>query len=317
MRERLCSQAGVNPTNEWLSVCRNYLRQQPSSNDDEDDVLHQIIHTDLRNVVRHCSAVDDNNATGTGNDAGISDVPSSSRTSNIRNNDSDVRSHSRILRQSIINSCKIQNENNRGSNTDNCCKAVLPHGFLLMLQIEELLDVSKNAESRLSLGPASSTSPAPVGNQSRRCLKLLLSDGYYENGSSQPANAANNNAGSISTNQFVAMETKPIPNLSAHSMPGIKVVLSGPIYIYMGVLMLDSSNTAVVGGFIPSLIQVQKKAISCAAKVAGVGIDPTYRALVWNPDTGMEDGKTYLILSAFFLQINIFCSSETKLFSFS
>ena len=171
-----------------------------------------------------------------------------------------------------------------------------------MLQIEELLDVSKNAESRLSLGPASSTSPAPVGNQSRRCLKLLLSDGYYENGSSQPANAANNNAGSISTNQFVAMETKPIPNLSAHSMPGIKVVLSGPIYIYMGVLMLDSSNTAVVGGFIPSLIQVQKKAISCAAKVAGVGIDPTYRALVWNPDTGMEDGKTYLILSAFFLQ---------------
>ena len=92
-------------------------------------------------------------------------------------------------------------------------------------------------------------------------------------------------------NNFVAMETRPIPNLSVQSKPGIKVIISGPIQIFVGVLMLDPSNTTVLGGCIPDLMPIQQKALSCAAQVAGVGIDPTFRALVWNPDTGMENGK--------------------------
>ena len=50
------------------------------------------------------------------------------------------------------------------------------------------------------------------------------------------------------------MHPKPIPNLSVHSQPGIKIILSGPISIYLGILMLDPSNTTVVGGCIPSQI---------------------------------------------------------------
>ena len=85
------------------------------------------------------------------------------------------------------------------------------------------------------------------------------------------------------------METSPIPNLSVHSRPGIKVVISGPVDIRYGILMLHPGNTIVLGGCIPSLIPIQKKAMELAAKEAGVGIDATFRALVWNPEAGIDE----------------------------
>ena len=60
MQERLSSLAGIQPTTQWLSACTLHLRQN-SLNDNEDEVLHQIIHTDLRNVVRRHGGVGDVN----------------------------------------------------------------------------------------------------------------------------------------------------------------------------------------------------------------------------------------------------------------
>ena len=171
------------------------------------------------------------------------------------------------------------------------CKATLPKPFKLVVQIEELLDVSLNAEERLALGPASSSSPTPIGNQKKRCLKILISDGFFSNGDCRrPVEEGSSDSGR-SPCHIVAMETAPIPSLSVHSKPGIKIVLCGPIQIRLGILMLNPGNTTVLGGCIPALIPIQKKAMDMAAKLAGIGIDPTFRALVWNPDSGMEEDQ--------------------------
>lgn len=297
MEQRLSKLAGIRPTLEWLYACKSFLEVEANSNNNnndngEDEILHQIIHTDLRNVVRHVT----NNT---------NDNHGSYRITN----ENEPLPNSIILRQSIsksiqnvnqVSSSSSSNNNNSNSNSNNSVskKASLPETFRHMVQIEELLDVSKNAEDRLSLGPSSATSPTPIGNQKKRCLKLLLSDGYYADGSTLKNND-NNGHSTLSHNtvdsylhqHFVAMETEPIHQLSVHSKPGIKIILSGPIPIYMGILLLHPNNIIVLGGYIPDLIPIQKKAIECAAKLAGVGIDPTFRALVWNPDSGIDDGK--------------------------
>ena len=276
LQERLSSLAGVKPVLPWLDACRSHLRQH-SLQDNEDEVLHQILHTDLRNVVRNMR-----NADSVSGNAGLPQQPQQQQQPSI------------VLRQAITNSTSTSTSSSTRSSSN---KVTLPTDFRCMVQIEELLDVSLNAEERLSKGPASNSSPTPIGNQKKRCLKLLLSDGYFEDGSAfcsirDSSNDDNNNGnGKLKIQNFVAMETTPIPNLSVQSKPGIKIILSGPISIFVGVLMLNPSNTTVLGGCIPSLLPIQQKALSCAAKMAGVGIDPTYRALVWNPDTGVDDGK--------------------------
>lgn len=288
MQERLSSLAGVHPVSPWIDACRSHLRQN-SIQDNEDEVLHQILHTDLRNVVRY------------------SHPPETNSIVDSQNNGTNQPSVT--LRQSIDKSTSLSSNNNHNndssssssSSSSSTCKVTLPQDFRCMVQIEELLDVSLNAEERLSIGPASNTSPTPIGNQRKRCLKLLLSDGYFENGLAYHHDSSNNDNDNYTTNSgvkirnFVAMETQPIPNLSVQSKPGIKIILSGPIQIFVGILMLDPSNTTVLGGCIPSLIPIQQKALTCAAKIAGVGIDSTYKALVWNPDTGMEDGKLHYL----------------------
>ena len=115
---------------------------------------------------------------------------------------------------------------------------------------------------------SSRSAPTAIGNQRKRCLKLVYSDGYFSNGSDfrDPL------SGDVSSEVLVAVETQPIPQLSVHSQPGIKVIVSGAIDVRFGVLMLDPGNTTVVGGFVPSLIPVQKKAFDMAARLAGVGV---------------------------------------------
>jgi hypothetical protein len=156
-------------------------------------------------------------------------------------------------------------------------KATLPENFRLLLQVEEVLDVSVNAEMRLSVGPASRTAPSPVGNQHSRCLKLYVSDGY----------SVSNSSGHL-----IAMEVPPlISDLSVNSLSGCKILLRGAVDIRLGVIMLHSGNATVLGGNVASLVETQKKALQQAKKVAGIGVDPTVRALIWNPLTGMEEGK--------------------------
>jgi hypothetical protein len=263
MEDRLAS-VGIHCISpDWLSACKEYLQQhnqQPTSSSSEDEILEQIINTDLRNVVRRFDAA----LVGTSIQYSLPSI-------------------------TLRNAMKISSNPNQG-----ICKATLPQTFKLVVQIEELLDVSLNAEGRLALGPASSSSPTPIGNQKKRCLKILISDGYFPNGDCRRlVEEGNGNSSGSGSDQchIVAMETVPIPSLSVHSKPGIKIVLCGPIEIRFGILMLNPGNTTVLGGCIPELIPIQKKAMNMAAKLAGIGIDPTFRALVWNPDSGMEEDE--------------------------
>ena len=130
-----------------------------------------------------------------------------------------------------------------------------------------------NALTRLEHGPASSRSPARV----ERCLKLFLSDGYSCNDDKRT--------------HFIGIEVSPIKDLSVNSKPGIKLLLKGEIRIRLGVIMLHEGNTLVLGGSVPSLLEVQKKALKAARRVAGVGVDHTIRALIWNPFTGTEEDQ--------------------------
>lgn len=249
--EQLSQVAGLRPSPKWIEACQNHLHQHGVAIT-ADNILFQALDIDLRNVIR----LDSN-------------------SSSISSNDSS----SILLRRKCKES--MSSMGNVGA------KSTLPSDFRLCMQIEELLDVSKNAEERLALGPASSASPTPIGDQSRRCMKMLMSDGYFDNGSSNPSVLVSDDP--LSIHSFTAMETSPIPNLSVQSHPGIKVVISGPVDIRYGILMLHPGNTFVLGGCIPSLIPIQRKAMELAAKEAGVGIDPTFRALVWNPEAGIDE----------------------------
>ena len=158
--------------------------------------------------------------------------------------------------------------------------AILPENFCLMVQVEELLDVSLNAEARLQVGPASPTAPTPVGNQRMRCLKLYLSDGYKHTGQ-----------------HLVGMEVSPLQDLSVNSKAGIKVVLRGPLTCRFGIIMCHPGNANVLGGCVGSLIDIQRKALEQAKRVAGVGIDPTVKALIWNPVGADDDGGKICIVA--------------------
>lgn len=221
----ICSQletiAGVRVSQEWLTACRAHLREtrQPES---ADSILHQVLHSDLRDVVS-------------------------------REQDDGILRHA--LSQEY---------------------AVLPESFRLMVQVEELLDVSLNAEARLSIGPASPTAPTPVGDQRMRCLKLYLSDGYRV----------------VRDIHLVGMELSPIPDLSVHSQAGLKLILRGPLKCRFGVILCSPSNTIVLGGCVASLMEMQKKALEQAQRLAGVGVDPTVKALIWNPIGADEEGGT-------------------------
>ena len=200
-------------------------------------MLYQILHTDLRDVVRP-----------------------------ISNDDGNAHLASRQLRTAITESIQLQQhvQNNSSSNNTSARPTTvvrLSESFRLLLQIEELLDVSLNAEARWADGPASTHDPTPTGNQRLRCLKACCSDGY----DGQP---------------IIAMEIIPIPNLSVHSHAGIKVILHGPIDIRWGILSLHPGNATVLGGQVSELVELQHKAVQQAKRLAGVGMDPTIKALI-------------------------------------
>jgi len=74
--------------------------------------------------------------------------------------------------------------------------------------------------------------------------------------------------------------------------------------------MLDPGNATVLGGCIPGLVRLQRKAMEMAAKLAGVGIDPTVRALIWNPHTGLEEGKSSVVFDNAWLLRSLFFIGE-------
>jgi hypothetical protein len=219
-----------------MEDCRAAL-QVSGQGENADSYLHQILYHDLRDVVRE---LDQQENYGPLSEAAIA------------------------LRQAQAQSLQATNQ----------YKALLPSSFRLLVQLEEILDVSVNAQARYENGPASNASPTPVGNQQKRCLKMVYSDGYDYN------------------EIMVATETSPIPSLSVQSRAGCKVILTGPIQLRHGMALWNSTTTLVLGGEVESLVQVQKAAIEQAKRVAGVGIDPTIKALIWNNQQPMgEDGE--------------------------
>ena len=135
----------------------------------------------------------------------------------------------------------------------------LPQDFRLMVQIEEVIDVSRNADDRLrALNSANAA----------RCLKLALTDGYPPPPAHGPKPV------------LVAIETAPITSLSATTLAGTKVSLHGNIRCRHGVLLLSNRHATVLGGVVDHLVRAQRQALEKAKLEAGVGVDPTVRALV-------------------------------------
>jgi hypothetical protein len=248
--DQLQNIVGLRPSASWMG---NYRANSPQQHGGQADaILQHILYQDLRNVVRE------------------EDPPAS--------NNNNTLSWARQWRQMA----QSQEANNNNNLQETLFQGTLPESFCLMVQVEEIVDVSRNAETRYEAGG---------GNPQNRCLKLCISDGYFDNGTPFPV--PSNDSNSINSQPISimsAMEVSPIPNLAFNSKAGIKLVLKGPIDMRWGIMMLNEGNTLVLGGEVPHLIEIQAKAVEQARKLAGVGVDPTVRALIWNPETGNEQG---------------------------
>jgi len=283
--DRLNRSLSIHPCRSWFDACLQHVNDTESSTISELDdyctvVFHQILHSDLRNVVRN------------ENMEGISD-PKTTTTSTIQDHES--IKNSILLRNAIeesidrIKDHKTTTTEHRHdpsssyssstipTNSVTSTKVSLPSHFKLLVQIEELLDVSLNAEDRLKVGPSSLSSPTPVGNQRHRCLKMVLSDGYpdHHTNRSISSSAVRRDVDTFintSNSILIAMELSPIPNLSVNSQPGVKILLRGAITIRMGILLLNEANSIVLGGCVTDLIPYQQKAREKAARIAGIGV---------------------------------------------
>lgn len=268
VRSKLQQIAGIEPSSHWLEACRNELAlvSGTSNTVSADAILEQILHHDLRDVVRELEHINSSNTTAS--------TRSSSCTA------------ARELRRAQHQSMQASHH----------YKALLPENFRLLVQVEEFLDVSVNAEVRLAVGPASTSAPTAVGNQQNRCLKMVYSDGHYPNTENRPPPSQQSQQQQDLF--FLAMELAPIPSLSVQSYAGIKVLLSGPMQFRHGMALWHEGNTTVLGGQVEDLVQVQRKALQQAKLIAGVGVDPTIKALIWNPETtGLpeEEGTRHVL----------------------
>mmetsp|Transcript_26715 Transcript_26715/g.40383 ORF Transcript_26715/g.40383 Transcript_26715/m.40383 type:complete len:537 (-) Transcript_26715:2109-3719(-) len=214
---------GLILSQDWLASCRTHL--QHASQETVDAVLCQVLHADLRDVVR---PLNQHSAVET---ASV-DLPHL------------------LLRKAVTESLRGEAR-----------KAILPSTFRLLVQVEELFDVSLDAESRFS----KRNTNLSIQNKTR-CLKVYLSDGH------------------IPCFDLIGMEVSPIPNLSVNSTAGAKVLMRGPLEIRLGILQWNPSNAIVLGGCVSELIPIQRKAMEQAQRLAGV--DPTVRALIGNDLVG-------------------------------
>jgi hypothetical protein len=235
---------GIRPSAHWQSACEAFLRQEQAQGRaiEADAVMQQILHADLRDVIRP-----------------------------VGNNIPANQSPYARLRRAMQQSQPPPNNNSAASSS----KQTLDASFKILVQVEEVLDVSKNAEARLELGPASQNAPTPVGNQRNRLLKLCCTDGFDDG------------------RPIIVMEESPIPNLSVNTLAGCKILLFGPITVRWGVLICHEGNAAVLGGYVDALVEMQQHALQQAKQVAGVGIDPTIRALIGTTPPDLEEEEQH------------------------
>ena len=138
IRDRLETTLGIRVCSEWLQACLSFL-QEENEPVTTDQVLHQLLHCDLRDAVRSSSS-----------SGGTTTTSSSS-------------SMTQLLQQQQQSST---------TTTTTTAKQELPASFQMMVQVEESVDASKNTEARLA------SKAAAAANHHARCLKLLLSHGY-------------------------------------------------------------------------------------------------------------------------------------------
>ena len=245
VRNQLLSSLSLKPSFEWLDACIAYL-QGKRLTANADNILFQVLYSDLRDVVR--------------------EGPSAARREN-----SSTFPPARQLREGITHSSQMKHT----------YKHTLSNSFMLLCQLEELLDASMNTEKRLESNDSNEHNSGKQkynrsGNHQKprpsRCLKLCLSDGYDCNG----------------VNTIIGIETTAIPNLFVDSLAGLKLLLKGPIIIRHKVLLLNQANCIIIGGCIEDLVRNQSEALMKAKRLAGVGVDATIRALIGT--TGLDDG---------------------------
>ena len=263
MQSRFHAAASVTPSRHYLDQCLAHVRQRGGNGANEvDQIWHHILYSDLRDVVRSPSQ-----------------------------DDSGECSMAMILRKSIHESQQQPEQ-----------PKTLPSNFSLLVQLEECIDWTQNSEQRLASmsggsvrGDNSGHSSGRFGqhqrNSRQRMLKLVLSDGYYPNGTSSGAVASN--TPNISVLQ--AMETSILTSITHTSPPGLKLYLRGPIPIRRGLLQLSDEYVAVLGGQVPQWQEIRDTAQRKAEKERGLGVDPTIKALCWNnnddSDEELDEGE--------------------------
>lgn len=289
IRMELREKAGIEPSRLWLKNCLQALPQYLDKNARIDSCLYQILHHDLRDVVR--STLDDDSRETTTTTIAI----------RLRRLIRDSRlGHGQLLSSSPPPGQPPPPQQQQRYKSSHSLTFEAP--FRWMVQIEEVVDVSQGTTARLEVHNSQ--------NQ-HRCLKLAFSDGYHpitgyslhspeqqevENIPFRSNNNDNNNNNNNSTTTrgtdvttsstwssdffLVAMEVTPIPNLSIHGLPGIKLLLTAPITIRHGILLLHPGNATVLGGHVPQFVPIQKRAWEQAKRLAGVGVDPTIQALI-------------------------------------
>jgi RecQ mediated genome instability protein len=209
--------AGVVPSSEWWNVCYSEL-QSRSQTATFEMVLEQILFHDVRDVVRTMNSDENQNTSE-------ADMPP-----NV------------ILLRNAMDESRM----NDGRQQE------LPSSFRLLLQVEEICDVSKNSESRLS----NDTSSAGT------CRKFCCVDGHLP---PQP---------------LMAVEVSPILP-GGPWPPGTKVLLTGPMTVRHGILGWHAGNVLVLGGHVERLVHLQERERQQRIQASGHGIDPTIRALIW------------------------------------
>lgn len=265
VRERLHSTVGLSPSMEWLKDCLSSLDETNNENrhhhhnNDKNvealamDVLQQVLVHDLRDIVRTTTTTtleDDDDTAPT--------------TTNLA-----THSHQHMI---AMLQRAVQ------SSLSPPYKATLPASFRLMVQVEEWVDVAKNAAARLEETTTTTT---------KRCFKISYSHG------SPPESTplAGRDENSPNNAPLVAMELAPLIGCSTISAAaGLKVVLVGPLTVRHGMAGWTPANALILGGAVERLAAARRHAVQRAR--AGHGVDPTVQALIWTANTVPDDDET-------------------------
>jgi RecQ mediated genome instability protein len=222
--DQLRQVAGVAPSTDWLNECYAALQNPAEGRSPHitfEMALEQLLYHDLRDVVRNFSSDENHSAS-----------------------EADMSPNAALLRKAIDE-----------SKQNDCRKKDLSSSFRLLLQVEEICDVSKNSEARLT-----NDSRCTAGS----CRKFCCVDGH------------------LPPSPLLAIEISPIVKAGGVLLPpGTKVLLTGPMTVRHGIMGWHAGNVLVLGGQVERLVQIQEQELQKRIKSSGHGIDPTIRALIW------------------------------------